>query len=194
MEDNVKRFLQRKVGVNDKMKSKVINDIFGRNGPLSCTDIVDFEAEIVHLVEEYEQHLPNFIDYFKYKLVPLLRSYVFVPHLQKNSIPIDWKNNACEAMNHIMKLAINWKPSKLPSLIHNLHEIVKLQYIDVERSFTGQGNYQLAPWVSKSFRFHPQVWASKPDEEKESIFQKFLSWKQRKYAFITSSDEKLRIP
>ena len=53
--------------------------------------------------------LPTFVDYFRNKLIPLLRNYVVAPQLGKNSIPLDWKNNSCEAMNHIMKLTANWK-------------------------------------------------------------------------------------
>ena len=142
----------------------------------------------------YEVELPNFVNYFRDELVHLLRMYVISPRLKKDSILLNWKNNACEAMNHIMKLTANWKPSKLPELINNLHSIVKLQYLDMQRSMYGQGNYQLAPWVSAKFKVHPQVWATKSETDKQNYFNKFCSWKQNHSSYVTSSDGQLQIP
>jgi hypothetical protein len=109
-----------------KHKANELIDIFGPNGPLNAKDIVDFEAKMADLGAPYELQLPSFCLYFRDRLVPLLvlRHYVVAPHLSKNSVPMNWKNNSCEAMNHIMKLNINWRPSKLPDLINHLHDIV----------------------------------------------------------------------
>ncbi len=114
----------------------------------------------------------------KNKLVPSLRNYVIGPRMRNKCIPLNWKNNCCESINHIMKLSSNWKPSKLPDLINNLHDIVKLQYLDMERAMIGQGNYEIAPWVPSRFKIHPQIWATKSNIDKKNMFHKFLSWKK----------------
>ena len=43
----------------------------------------------------------------------LLKKYVFKPRLESKIVPLNWKNNCCEAMNNTLKLSVNWKPCKL---------------------------------------------------------------------------------
>jgi hypothetical protein len=42
-------------------------------------------------------------------------------------IPLQWKNNNCEAMHHIFKLNQDWKPEKLPELVDKIQKEIKLQ-------------------------------------------------------------------
>ena len=83
-------------------------------------------------------------------------------------IPIDWKNNSCESINHIIKLSTNRKTLKLPDLIDRLYKIVKLQTIDCRRVLHGHGNYELAPWAT-SFKVQHVQWSQKTEEEKRSL-------------------------
>ena len=68
LQENCGRYLMKKVGVDEKHKAKVLNDIFGPNGPLSAKDIVDFEAEMADLGATYELQLPSFCLYFRDRL------------------------------------------------------------------------------------------------------------------------------
>ena len=36
----------------------------------------------------------------------------------QSRIPLQWNNNSCESINHILKLNRDWKPEKLPELIN----------------------------------------------------------------------------
>jgi len=54
-----------------------------------------------------------------------------------------WTNNNCESVNDVLKMKLDWRPVRLLDLINHLHDIVKLQYADLERTMYGQGNYQL---------------------------------------------------
>jgi hypothetical protein len=69
--------------------------------------LVSFELE-----EKYCTSMPKFLPYFK-KLKATLLEYVFLPSKKNKSVPITWKNNSCESMNHILKLTCDWKVQKV---------------------------------------------------------------------------------
>ena len=105
-------------------------------------------------------------------IVEKIRHGVFSPRQENKWIPIDWKNNACESMNHIIKLSTNWKHMKIPDLTNRLFRITKLQQIDTRRALYGQGNYELASWMAK-FKVRYFDWGQKSEEEKEELYQRF---------------------
>ena len=53
-------------------------------------------------------------------LIPSIKEYVHEVSKNDQRIQINWKNNNFEAMDHILKLNLNWKPSKIPNT-HALH-------------------------------------------------------------------------
>ncbi|CAC5371804.1 unnamed protein product [Mytilus coruscus] len=129
-----------------------------KDGLLSSPDDVEFDLKVMQLEAKYEHSVPAFQRYFSSN-TSSLKSYVWEP-AQKDIAPINWKNNACESMNNILKLSTNWKAVKLPDLIDKLHKIVQLQYRDIRRALHGQGNYALAPWARK-LQVIKVVWSSK---------------------------------
>lgn len=44
-------------------------------------------------------------------------------------------DNNAESMNHVLKMAIDWKPQSIPGLGDSLRDVIKGHYIDVERAF-----------------------------------------------------------
>ena len=56
-----------------------------------------------------------------------------------------WTNNACESLNHILKLSVQWRPHKLPDLIEKLHKVVDAQYVEADRALLGYGDFVLRP-------------------------------------------------
>ena len=87
-----------------------MSDIFGDNGLLAADDEYEFSLVTFELEEKYCSCMPNFLPYFKKLNSTLLES-------KKNkSIPITWKNNSCESMNHILKLTYDWKVQKITDL------------------------------------------------------------------------------
>ena len=134
----------------------------------------------------------SFKDYF-IKIAEKIRSGVFQARLNNKWIPIDWKNNSCESMNHIIKLSTNWTGMKLPALVDRLYRIVKLQQIDCRRALYGEGNYELAPWMKK-LKVSNIHWKQKTEEEKEQVFRKFMKGLPERKRVISSTDGLLSVP
>ena len=74
-----------------------------------------------------------------------------VPLLRKNVVAgcNSWTNNSCESINNHLKLAVNWRPNKMPELIAKLNHLVDSQYIDTDQAILGQGNYALKPVLAR---------------------------------------------
>jgi len=191
VEENFKRHLRQLIGEGDSNFKTVMSDIFGADGLLHSADDVEFDLKVLELESKYENCLPAFRRYFTSN-VDSLKSFVWMPS-NKDIAPVNWKNNSCESMNHILKLSTNWQAVKLPELIDTLHRIVQLQYRDMRRALHGQGNYALAPWVRK-LQVTEIVWASKTESEKNALFQKFMNLTRKKENFIQSSDGMIKIP
>jgi hypothetical protein len=71
-----------------------------------------------------------------------------------------------------------------------------MQYIDIRQAIVGRGNFSLSPEY-KHYEVHPHVWASKSDDEKNSLVATFVT--KRKYkvlqtTLIVSTDKLLTIP
>jgi hypothetical protein len=60
--------------------------------------------------------------YLLNKLLPKLKSKVFMPQLNNANIPILWTNNNNEAYNNVIKQNQNWAVLKLPALTDKLQE------------------------------------------------------------------------
>ena len=72
------------------------------------------------------------------------KSHVFEISKTDERIPINWKNNHCESINHILKLNLNWKPAKIPDLIKMLEKEVSLQESLTPGALYGTGNFELS--------------------------------------------------
>ncbi len=186
IEDNVKRHLRAKIGINDSKIKEIIGDIFGENGLISCADEYEFQLAAFELEEKYSKSIPKFLPYFV-RLTKSLLEFVFLPSKKNNCVPIDWKNNSCKSMNHILKLSCNWKVQKIL-------KIVKLQYADMKHALYGMGNFQIAPWMA-ACKVSQTNWAAKSEEEKDKLFQKFLKGVPKKEKKVKSTDGgRLEIP
>ena len=192
LEENVRRYLANNAGVKEKVRRQVLTDIFGSNGLTSSNEVNTFKLKVVKLSDKYHKHIPAFKEYFE-KIAEKICTGVFLPRVNNRWIPIDWKNNACESMNHIIKLSANWKVMKLPDLIERLYRIVKLQQVDCRRALYGHGNYELAPWMSKCKVQHVH-WTQKTDEEKATLYEKFLKGLPPNKHTVSSTDGCLTIP
>ena len=192
IEENVKRYLRGKVGASDGQVKEVTRDIFGQNGLLASEDEYEYQLSGFELQEKYSGSLPKFLPYFD-KLLKTLLEFVFLPTKQNKSVPINWKNNSCESMNHILKLSCDWKVQKIPDLVEKIFKIVQLQYADVRRALCGMGNYEVAPWMAK-FKISQSNWATKSTKEKETMFQTFLKCVPKKQKIVKSTDGQLVIP
>ena len=179
LQENVQQYLSSKAGANEKIKKKIINDIFGKDSLTACSDVKGFELKYLELLDKYATWLPLFKNYFE-KIAEKIWTGIMQPRLNNRWVRFDWKNNLCQSMNHVIKLSANWKTMKLPDLVDRQYKIVMLQQVDCRRSLYGQGNYELAPWMVKLQVQYVQ-WTQKTKEEKENCTNCFKKvYPQRK--------------
>jgi hypothetical protein len=63
------------------------------------------------------------------RLKERINSFVNVPrrHNKEMSEKL-WTNNNAESINHVFKIAVNWKPQSTPELINKLYDCVDIQF------------------------------------------------------------------
>ena len=113
--------------------------------------------------------------YLTEKLLPTVKSHVFDMTKNDSRIPLNWKNNHCEAMNHILKLNLKWKPAKMPDLIKMLQKEIVFQEKLTRGALSCDGNFELSD-EAKSLRVSRMVWDQKKEHEKQLLLRKFLSF------------------
>ena len=109
LEENLKRQLKNKIGMPDKESKQIGNEIFGPDGLISLDTTVSFAEKACDLEQNYKDKVGP---YLTEKLIPTIKEHVFKIYKSDTRLPLNWKNNHCEAMNHILKLNLNWKPAK----------------------------------------------------------------------------------
>ena len=112
-----------------------------------------------------------------------------------NTIEKMWTNNNSESVNNLLKLCVDWKPQKLLNLVNHLHDLVKMQNIDLMRSLFGQGNYQLTTSPFAWHRVKNSVWMTANESKRKLIFDGFLKENGTKcsHATLSSTDGLLTV-
>jgi len=73
-----------------------------------------------------------------------------------------------QSINNLLKVTADWKVMPTSSVIDNVYDIVRVQYINVRRALYGQGNYALAPTLSRHSVTY-RVWQGDDDKRKEEL-------------------------
>jgi hypothetical protein len=76
-------------------------------------------------------------------------------------------------MNHVLKMAVDWKPKATPELVDKIYDAVNLQFLDMKRALYGNGNYRIAPKFS-AYVIPKLTWQQKSNEQKRMLFKNFL--------------------
>ena len=85
-------------------------------------------------------------------------------------------NNNCESVNHMLKLAIDWKPQQITNLVHHLRTVVNTQYSDLKRSLCGQGEFYLVPqFADHSVSYSRWTGTGMSDECQNERFEAFTN-------------------
>lgn len=177
LRDNFNDYMQSKCGIKKSIRTRLIDEIFSDdNGLINADDSVVFHdtavamtADSVALSNELGRHFSKHVE-------PALRQYVFEPRQQNPWITRLWTNNASESANHILKLAIDWRPRRLPELVDRPHSVVNLQQSKVRRAVHGSGNYKLAEQYKK-FSVELQSWQTISSSEKDAHVVSFQAFK-----------------
>jgi hypothetical protein len=193
LEENLKRQLKNKVGMAEQKSKEICKAIFGPDGLTNLNTSIGFQEKATEIERKFNAVTNS---YLSDKLIPAIKEFVHDVHKKDERVPINWKNNHCEAMNHVFKLNINWKPAKLPDLVKMLEKEVSLQESLLRGALYGHGDYELAASAS-SLRVPISVWHQKTETEKQLLFKKFLAFGNKKkptFTTLASTDGKLLIP
>ena len=190
--ENFKRYLKNKIGMNEKISKEIFDDVFGPFGLAEADTTVDFTEKANEIEYKHKEKLGI---YLTEKVIPCLQKYVCSIRNNDEKVPLNWKNNNCESLNHILKLNQNWTPQKLPELIEKIEKECLLQEALVRGAIYGHGNFCLQNWLSK-LQCNKIQWQSKSQFEKDSLVYKFLNFgnKKKEDKMVKSSDGKLVIP
>ena len=88
LEENVHRYLANKIGLDDKLRRKMIAQIFGSYGLISCKDAKNFELTYIDLLDKFQEHCLLFTEYFM-KMAKKIHSNVLGARQDNKWIPID---------------------------------------------------------------------------------------------------------
>ena len=193
LKDNVKHYLQNKVGVERKEREAIMNSVFGDDGIVDANSTIDFETRSSEINNKYSKELPVFSEYFNSRLKPKLYEHVFRPNRQ-NSTKRLWTNNNAESINNIFKLSVDWKPKHTADLIDKIYDITQLHFMDYRSAMHDSGNYRLAkPY--QNYKVSDAVWRCKSEEEKQKLFENLLMDRKKttKSSQITLSDGKYSV-
>ena len=122
-----------------------MDSLFGTLGIVNADDIIDFETKSVELTDKLAEY-PQFKTYFEKRLKERINSFVNVPrrHNKEMSEKL-WTNNNAESINHVFKLAVNWKPQSTAELINKLYDCVDIQFHHLRGALHFSGDYMLIP-------------------------------------------------
>ena len=195
LQENVNRQLTDKIGCAEKDRRKITSLIFGKDGLASTVDDLTFDIRNQAAMQMITSTVPNFTDYYTGRIVPLLQMNLqtkLATGLPSTDTP--WTNNNSESENHVLKQEIQWKTQNLTDLIDSLHNVVKLQYLDLKRALIpGLGNFQLTTQTQR-LATNPAAWDKKTATQKQTLFKKLLTLPILTQTNISvSSDGKLTV-
>lgn len=192
LSQNVDRYLREKIGVPQQERASILNCIFGQNGLSSADEETIFEHRLQETIDLYSDLAPTFDSYFTSRLLPILcTNFTTQTTTRCTTSLINWTNNNCESINHVLKHAMDWKSQQLTTLVLKLYEVVRSQYQDLRKAIAGTGDLALTSHFS-TFSVPIHVWTEITKDKRDRHFQKFLksSW-LRDNRTQTSTDGKL---
>lgn len=142
LKDNIKHYLQNKIGVEIKQRNILMNDLFGSGGLIDADSTLDFETKASEFEEKIDKENDSLKTYFCNNLKPRLLEFVFKPRRKTNGFK-NWTNNNAESMNNILKLSLDWKPKRTRELVEKMYDITNLHFMDYRSALHDTGNYDL---------------------------------------------------
>jgi hypothetical protein len=92
--------------MKEKATKQVVDEIFGDNGLIEADTTVAFTKQVNIIESKYQAMIGPF---FTNKVIPTIKEYVYNARKTESRITLQWKNNSCESINHILKLNQDWK-------------------------------------------------------------------------------------
>ena len=174
LQENVRDYLSR-VGVSENDRKTVLDWLFGKAGLAASQTMLEFENRRLEAMQQLRLLDSDdlYTQYISEKVTRKIKNNVEV---RQRACGVEklWTNNNSESANHMLKLKLEWKPAHLLDLVHHLHDLVKLQYADLQAALYGQGNYILASPFSRHI-MHFAEWANASEAKRQLKFQAFLN-------------------
>jgi hypothetical protein len=190
---NVIDYLTSTIGANSDSRRPIVDVLFGTHGLSLAEDEIAFDQRASDSKDIIKKHAPLFIPYFESRVLPIMKENMLVSVEKRGTVGLQWMNNDCESANHILKLAVDWRPKSLTELINILHDVVRGHYKDLERSLIGQGQYTLCPEYER-FKMHASSYCAKTQEQRRKHFHRFLKCvKSPVAATVTSTNGQLSV-
>eukprot|EP00058_Branchiostoma_floridae_P000881 XP_002586369.1 hypothetical protein BRAFLDRAFT_108654 [Branchiostoma floridae] len=178
LRNNVADYLRDTVGIDAEQRKEILEPLFGQDGVTSAENETVFES-LMYEARQQANKFAVYSDYFEGRLEPMFQENFATSQLPGFQQRLKkWTNNNCERLNHILKQAIHWQPQALGNLIDKLREVVCGQYIELERSLFGVGDYQFCSKF-RQFRVHDVVWMRMTNEQREKHLSRFMLYKAR---------------
>jgi len=142
LKDNFINYMRNKCGIQQASRTCLVGKLFGEgNGLLYANDFVTYKQQADAFAAECKMVSPQLEQHFTRHVEPAVRAYVLEPSQRHGWLQRRWTNNACESVNHMLKLSIDWRPRRLPELVECLHKVADTQISDMRRALYVHGNY-----------------------------------------------------
>ena len=171
LKDNLQHYMTNVASIKPDQRSTISNLIFGDQGLVNANDSFEFERISSEIVSTTDSE--QFKNYFSVCFKDRVGKYVTEPRRAEKDSGKLWTNNNSETMNHVLKMAVDWKPKATPELVDKIYDVVNLQFLDMKRVLYGNGNYRIAPKFS-AYVIPKLTWRQKSNEQKRMLFKNFL--------------------
>lgn len=102
--------------IDKREKDRIRGMISGEDGIINGDNMICFDEKCTDFDKYCNGVTVSFQSYFQKKLKEQLRTKVNEP-VRSNIISADWTNNNCESINHVLKLAVDWKSKSLLEIV-----------------------------------------------------------------------------
>ena len=174
IKNNLKDYLTKKVGVNEKVKSALVSTVFGKEGVASADNTVLFEIRKSQALQAAGSVSSVYKDYLNVHILPKLYENLQACETPGFGSLLEWTNNNAESLNNVLKMAVNWTPQALVALVEKLRGVVMGYSTEVERAIAGLGDYKLCDEYMK-FHVPTNIWAGRTAEQRQRHLKRFLN-------------------
>ena len=142
--DNVRHHMTS-IGLSTKLREAVLDMLFGIDELSSCGEEATLDNKTAEILAFLRQNNIEAVDYIQQRIIPKITNNCQIKWAESWLGQHQWSNNNCESANHVLKMALDWKPARLTELVDHLRDIVRLQYADLQWSLCGLGDFQITP-------------------------------------------------
>ena len=197
LKDTLKRNAKDRFKLDNKIIYSLQKEFF--ENLLSSKSCDEWNARCISIIDKYAQDNEKMRIFFT-KFSKSLKEHVWSRDDESLNF---WTNNNCESVNHVLKNFLDWKVVKVSHLIDSLGKIIKSQYKDILRSFSGEGAFFLSNEMS-DFKISKMAWDGLNEKQQNSHLYKAIKTcystknchqsNSNPPTMITSSDGQFKMP